>query len=373
MNVLITGPNGFIAKNLIMHLKHMTDEKITIFKFHRNSTDEELIEGIQASDFIFHLAGENRPNDDSAFTKTNVDLTRKLCDLASKHNPIPILFTSSTQATADNPYGKTKLAAEKLIEAYSKNNNVSATIYRLPNVFGKWSRPNYNSFVATLCHNIPRNIPVNIDDKSKTLKLGYIDDLIKDFIDLLQVKTSTTNCNRLEPNVTYNRTLGEIISLIDSYKETPISLQLPEASNGFERALYATYMSFIPKEQFSYPVVDYTDDRGSFYEVLKTQNNGQISISTTLPGITRGNHFHHSKIEKFLVVKGKALFKFRHMITEETIEILTTEKEKRFVEVPAGYTHSFQNTGEEDLVILLWANEVFDRTQPDTYTEEVTP
>lgn len=371
-NVLITGANGFIGKNLTVYLQYLAGMNVNILTYTRHTNPEDLRGLIQKSDFIFHLAGENRPDNTADFFTVNTELTQKICALCLQHNPVPIVFSSSLQSISDNDYGRSKREAEKILENYAREANVPVYLYRLPNVFGKWIRPNYNSFVATLCHNIINDLPYQIDDLNKSLTLVYIDDVIQAFaMHLKEPSTSPAAVNYLEIPIVYQKKISEIVNLLRKFKTIPENLTVPRASDGFVRALYAMYQSYLRPDQITYQLKNNADARGSFYEVFKTQDSGQVSISTTAPGITRGNHFHHTKNEKFLVVKGKAQFRFRHVLTNEEIEITTNASSRQVVEVPTGYTHNFTNIGDDELVMLLWANEAFDKEKADTYFMEV--
>lgn len=372
--VLITGANGFIGKNLTVYLRNLKYPKVNALTYTRGSSPDELSELVQRSDFIFHLAGENRPNNAEDFFTVNTQLTQKLCDLCLQHNPIPIMFSSSSQAACENDYGRSKRSAEKILEKYAANANMPVYIYRFPNVFGKWTKPNYNSFVATLCYNLTHNLPYQIDDPDKFITLVYIDDVIRAIVKHLEHPQDTAlspPVYYLEVPIFYQKKLSDVITILQKFNSISKNLIVPSGSDGFVKALYATYQSYLRTEKITYPLKNYSDDRGSFYEIIKTENNGQVSISTTAPGVTRGNHFHHTKCEKFLVVKGEARFRFRHVITNEEIEVITDESIKQIVEVPAGYTHNFTNIGDEELVMFLWANEAFDTEKPDTYYLEV--
>jgi len=362
MKILITGSNGFIAKNLIKHLKR--DEEIQVYLFNKNDSLTILEAYVKEVDFIYHLAGVNRPKNSSEFYEGNVDLTKYLIDILRKlKKKIPIIFSSSTQAILYNDYGKSKLAAEKIILNYSKEFQVKCYIYRLPNVFGKWCKPNYNSVIATWCYNISHNINVEISDSSYKMNLVYIDDVVNSFFKCL----SNEEAGYITIPIIYNKTLGEIKELLFSFKENRSSLVIPTVSSGFERVLYATYLSYLDINDFSYKLNGHKDDRGTFYEILKTQDSGQFSLSTTKAGITRGNHYHNTKNEKFLVVKGKAKIEFRHIFTDETITYEVSDKLIEIVEMIPGYTHNITNIGSEELLLILWANEQFDVNNPDTY------
>lgn len=370
ISVLITGANGFIAKNLIVHLNFKYKEKIKIFQMTRATSEKALIEMISKVNFIFHLAGENRPKTEEGFLEGNVLLTEKIIQLCVLYNKAPILYTSSTQAKLDNPYGISKHKAEKALMEYANTYSVHVSIFRLPNVFGKWAKPNYNSFIATLCHNISRNLPVNIVEADAQLKLVYIDDVVIEFMKFLE-ESNTKKIKEKIIEPVYIERLGDVVDKIYKFKETHETLVLQKSAMNFDRALSATYLSYFLENDFEYEVPEYLDARGSFYEIFKTEKNGQVSISTTKPGITRGNHFHHSKHEKFVVVKGKAIFRFRHLLTNRIVELEANDLTKKVIEVPTGYTHNFMNIGDEELIVLLWANEPFDRNKPDTYFLEV--
>ncbi len=371
MTVLVTGANGFIGKNLVVFLQHLTDIDINLLTYTRDNNPDDLLSLIKQCDLIFHLAGENRPDNVENFFVGNTQLTKRICELSLQHHPVPIVFSSTTQVSCDNDYGRSKREAEKILERYAIEAHMPVTIYRLPNVFGKWIKPNYNSFVATLCHNIIHGLNYQIDDSNKYLTLVYIDDVIESFAKQLKHKSAAGATQYLEIPVVYQKKLSDIVALLKTFRAVSENLIVPKASDGFVRALYAMYQSYLTPDQITYALKNHADERGSFYEVLKTQDSGQISISTTAPGVTRGNHFHHTKNEKFLVVKGTALFRFRHVMTNEEFEITTNEFSKQVVEVPTGYTHNFTNIGSDELIMLLWANEVFNQKQPDTYAMEV--
>ena len=365
--VLITGSNGFIAKNLIEHLKR--DENIKLYLYSKDDSISLLEAYIKEVDFIYHLAGINRPKNNDEFFTGNSELTKTIVDiLIQEKKSTPILLSSSIQALIDNDYGKSKLEAENHLLEYSKRTDGNVFIYRLPNVFGKWSKPNYNGVIATWCYNIANNLDIQVNDEKVELNLVYIDDVIKSFIKNLDMKTSS---KYLDIETIYKKTLGEIRDLLFAFKENRTSLVIPPVAFGFERALYATYLSHLATDNFAYTLKGHKDDRGTFYEILKTLDSGQFSLSTTAPGITRGNHFHHTKNEKFLVVKGEALIEFRHIVTNEIISYNVSDKEMQIVEMIPGYTHNIKNTGNEEMILVLWANETFDQNNPDTYFLEV--
>ena len=369
MNVLVTGSNGFIGKNLLERLSRVED--LTVSTFSREDALESLEKKVLEADYIFHLAGINRPENPEEFYEGNRDLTQRIVTAAKKSaKHIPILMTSSTQVERDNDYGKSKREGEVALEAYAKESDSVVYIYRLPNVFGKWSKPNYNTVIATWCHNATRDVPLQVNDESVELTLVYIDDVVNQFVKHLDENGQEGVVFGQIPPV-YKKTLGEIRDLLLAFKESRTELTVPRVGRGFERALYATYLSFFPTDKFSYELKGYEDDRGTFYEFVKTLDSGQFSISTTVPGITRGNHYHNSKNEKFLVIKGEASIKHRQIHGDEIIEYKVSDKKMEVVEMIPGYTHDITNTGDTEMVLLLWANEAFDRENPDTYFLEV--
>lgn len=368
MKVLVTGANGFIGKNLISFLSEK--KEIEIFTFSKDSTEEELIRYIENSDFIFHLAGVNRPKDKSEFAAINTGLTEKIVKLIKQSNKkIPIVLSSSTQVDLENEYGKSKLEAESLILNYSKEMNIPVYIFRMPNVFGKWTKPNYNSVVATFCHNIARSQPIQINDPNTEITLVYIDDLIYHFWNILSGQDTKNPFVELSPK--YKITLKDLADLLYSFRDSRKNLISERVGTGLTRALYSTYMSYLEPSSFVYEIPSYIDQRGVFVEMLKTKDSGQFSFFTAHPGITRGSHYHHSKSEKFLVIKGKAKFGFRHILTNERHEIFTSGEKFEIVETIPGWTHDITNIGNEEMIVMLWANEIFDRSKPDTYSQKV--
>lgn len=364
MKVLITGAHGFVGRNLAAHLRLQPD--LSIVEFTRSSSWSELQHSVSEIDFVFHLAGVNRPRELAEFKAGNVDLTRQLCELlATSGKNIPVVFASSIQAGTDNPYGASKREAEQTILDYANATGAAVAVFRLPNVFGKWCRPNYNSVVATFCHNIARNLPIRVDDPATALKLVYVDDVVTAFLEVLRQGVGG-ELFRSVP-VEYDITLGALADQLHAFRSSRESLVSEHVGVGLTRALYATYVSYLPKEQFAYEVPRYGDPRGEFVEMLKTPDAGQFSYFTAYPGITRGGHYHHSKTEKFLVIRGEAKFRFRHVITGETHEILTRGGTPQIVETIPGWTHDITNVGVEEMIVMLWANEIFDRLRPDTY------
>ena len=372
MKVLITGANGFLGKNLQLHLAERKDVEVVCFT--RNHDVAQLLELLQGVDFVFHLAGVNRPQDSQEFTSGNVDLTQALCQAVcvlaqSIGKKVPIICTSSTQAGCDNPYGQSKLAAEQVLQAATLSHGIPVHLFRLPNVFGKWCKPNYNSAVATFCHNIARELPIQVNAPAAPITLVYVDDVIARFVQLMDGSDATREPDGFATVVPqYTTTVGELARQIQAFKDSRTTLMTERAGAGLVRALYATYVTYLPVESFSYIVPQYADPRGMFVEMLKTPDCGQFSFFTAHPGITRGGHYHHSKTEKFLVIKGQALFKFRHMQTGQVHELVTTGDKSEIVETVPGWTHDITNIGADEMVVMLWANEVFDRARPDTFT-----
>lgn len=362
MNVLVTGAQGFIAKNLIVHLQENGYE---ILKFTRENSLEELHKMLLAADFIFHTAGVNRPNNIDEFYSGNTDLTKIICDfLSDNQKKTPIVYTSSIQALYDVDYGKSKKGAEGALLKLSEVNNNPVYIYRLANVFGKWARPNYNSAVATFCHNISHDLPIEIRDPDYKLELLYIDDVVASFLECLNNKI-TPGIITLKP---YEITLGELAKQLYKFCDSRNNHVTERVGNYLIRALYATYISYYDVKNFSYPLIKHEDPRGVFVEMLKTYDSGQFSFFTAHPGITRGGHYHHTKNEKFLVIKGQAKFGFRHIVSNEYHEKLTNGDNPEIVETIPGWAHDITNIGNEEMVVMLWANEIFDRENPDTKT-----
>jgi len=368
MRVLVTGANGFIGKNLMIHLKEYTDLKISTFL--KDEPLEALTEKVAASDFIFHLAGVNRPENEVEFQSVNADLTDFICKaIQTSGREIPILYTSSTQAKNDTLYGKSKHMAEETLRTFSSNHGNPTYIYRLPNVFGKWCRPNYNSVVATFCHNIARNLPIQVNDPKAVIQLVYIDDVVVDFLRIMDDLPPYDSNQTIQP--VYHIRVGQLADRLNIFKENRTSLVTESVGTGLTRALYATFMSYFPPKQFSYFLNRHEDSRGVFVEMLKTHDSGQFSYFTAHPGVTRGGHYHHTKSEKFLVIKGKARFGFRQIETGETYEYFTRGNSPEVVETIPGWAHDITNIGDDEMIVLLWANEIFDRKYPDTKTHTV--
>lgn len=371
MKVLITGANGFVGKNLKLRLSERQDVEVVCFT--RGHQPEQLPDLLEGVGFVFHLAGVNRPQDPKEFVTGNTDLTRVLCAAVAAAarkvgRKIPILHTSSTQAALDNPYGCSKRDAEAVLQAAGCDPLVPVHLFRLPNVFGKWCRPDYNSAVATFCHNIARGLPIQINDPQAVVTLVYVDDVLDRFLQLMDGADPAAGPAGFE-SITpqYTVTVGELARQLQAFRDSRGTLMTDRVGTGLVRALYSTYVSYLPVEAFAYEIPQHADPRGVFVEMLKTPDCGQFSYFTAHPGVTRGGHYHHSKTEKFLVIQGHARFRFRHMQTGQVHEVTTGGDVPRIVETVPGWTHDITNIGQNDLVVMLWANEVFDRARPDTY------
>lgn len=368
MQVLITGANGFVGKNLIAHLAERTD--INILPFTRDHEVSDLPSMLENVDFVFHLAGVNRPKDPVEFIQGNADLTTSLCEaISNTGRPIPLVYSSSIQAALDNPYGISKREAEEALFALNAKQGSPVFVFRLPNVFGKWARPNYNSAVATFCNNIAQDLPIQINNPSAQINLVYIDDVVNAFLTVLDGKSIEPGFANVQPQ--YQISVGALVEQIQAFKESRESLISEAVGTGLVRALYSTYVSYLKPEQFSYEVPKYGDSRGVFVEMLKTTNSGQFSYFSAHPGVTRGGHYHHSKTEKFLVIKGQACFRFRHIVTGQFYELFTSGETPEIVETTTGWTHDITNVGDDEMIVMLWANEIFDREKPDTYSMPV--
>jgi UDP-2-acetamido-2,6-beta-L-arabino-hexul-4-ose reductase len=368
MKVLVTGANGFIGKNLRLRLSELSG--VDILTFVHEDRRSKLDFALESADAIIHLAGVNRPASSDLFDQVNAGFTQEICDgLLALGKSIPLLFASSAQAELDNPYGRSKIAAEHAVEKLAYNNRNPVAIYRLPGVFGKWCKPNYNSVVATFCYNKANDLPVTINDPTANIRLVYIDDVVSDFLSLLTKSWSGVVRPVVAPE--YNINLGVLSEQIDAFKNCRSTLVSERVGAGLTRALYATYLSYLPTDRFAYDVPAYGDARGVFVEMLKTQDAGQFSFFTAHPGITRGEHYHHTKTEKFLVIKGHARFGFRHMLSDELHYLETKGEHPQIVETVPGWTHDIKNIGTEEMVVMLWASEVFDRANPDTIASKV--
>ena len=369
MKILVTGAKGFIGKNLIAELRNRKYDDI--FEFDKDTDLKLLDEYCKHSDFVFHLAGVNRPKEQSEFMEGNFGFTTVLLDTLKKYdNKCPIMISSSIQAELNNPYGESKKAGENLLFSYSEETSAKVLVYRFPNVFGKWCRPNYNSAVATFCHNISHNLPVQVNDASVLMNLVYIDDVVNELISALEGNENKPD-EFCEVPVVHTITLGEIVDMIYSFKTSREDKSVPDMSDSFTKKLYSTYLSYLPEDQFSYELKMNVDQRGSFTEFIKTPDRGQVSVNISKPGITKGNHWHHTKNEKFLVVSGKGVIRFRKIDSDEVLEYFVSGDKMEVVDIPTGYTHNIENLGDADMVTIMWANESFIPEKPDTYYLEV--
>jgi UDP-2-acetamido-2,6-beta-L-arabino-hexul-4-ose reductase len=363
--VLITGSEGFIGKNLRVTLQ--CREELRLICFDMQDDPSILPSLLDQADFVFHLAGVNRPQNPEEFQTGNAGLTDQICrHLSVGSRQVPIALSSSTQAALDNPYGASKRGAEDAVFAYGRRTGASVHVFRLPNVFGKWCRPNYNSGVATFCHNIAHDLSIQVNDPNVVMKLVYIDDVVRTFVDLLDGGVGMNEGFCIVQPV-HSVKLGEIVELIHSFRESRVQRNIPDMSNPFVKKLYSTYLSYLPKDQFSYPLKMNVDERGSFTEFIKTPDRGQFSVNISKSGITKGNHWHHTKNEKFLVVSGRGVIRFRRIGREEVIEYPVSAEKLEVVDIPTGYTHNITNTGETDMVTVMWVNEPFDPEKPDTF------
>lgn len=399
MNILVTGAKGFVGKNLVCNLQNIRDGKNRtrpnlfideIYEYDIDTDTDLLNTYCQKADFVFNFAGINRPKDTCEFMQGNFGFTSILLETLQKHgNTCPVMISSSIQATligrfAESDYGKSKLAGENLLFEYGEKNGVTALVYRFPNLFGKWCRPNYNSAVATFCNNIANDLPITINDRSTKLELLYIDDLIEEMLDALEGKPHRCDYNGLDPvfnesgkfccaPITHKITLGEIVDLLDSFKSQPHTLIMPEIPfNSFAKKLYSTYLSYLPEAAISFPLKMNVDDRGSFTELLKTSGCGQFSVNISKPGITKGQHWHNTKWEFFIVVSGQALIQQREIGSNKVLNFYVSGEKIEAVHMLPGYTHNIINLSDtQDLVTLMWANETFDPKHPDTFFEKV--
>lgn len=369
MKILVTGAKGFIGKNLIVELRNRNYNDI--FEYDKDTDPVLLDKYCNEADFVFHLAGINRPQEESEYMKGNYGFTSLLLETLKKyHNTCPIMISSSIQAELDNPYGRSKKAGEDLLFEYSKETGSKVLIYRLPNVFGKWSRPNYNSVIATFCYNISHDLPIQVNDPSVVMTLVYIDDVVNELINALEGNENRTGNFCIVP-VFHTITLGKIVDLLYSFKKSREERSIPDMSDDFTKKLYSTYLSYLPSNQFSYNLKMNIDHRGSFTEFIRTPDRGQISVNISKPGITKGNHWHHSKNEKFLVVSGNGIIRFRRVDSDQVIEYYVSGDKMEVVDIPTGYVHSISNIGNTDLITIMWANEPYDADRPDTYYTEV--
>ena len=380
MKILITGAKGFVGRNLVEALKNIRDGKdkthnltsdLVIYEYDVDTKESLLEEYCKNADFVFNLAGVNRPENEEDFIKGNFGFASNLLNTLEKYNnSCPVMLSSSIQASLDNPYGKSKKAGEDLFFEYSKRTGAKVLVYRLPNVFGKWCRPNYNSAVATFCHNIAHDLPITVNDRNYMMTLVYIDDVINELINALCKKENKKD-DFCEVGVVHKITLGEIVDLLYSFKESRKNLSLLNTGDEFSNKLYATYLSYLPCDSFSYPLKMNCDERGSFTEIIRTLDRGQFSVNISKPGITKGNHWHNTKNEKFVVVSGKGVIRFRKIGEEKVYEYFVSGDKVEVVDIPTGYTHNIENLGDTDMVTFMWANECFNPDKPDTFFEEV--
>lgn len=385
-NILITGAGGFIGKNLVETLRNVRKDTHIMLLDIENTLDE-IRNLVSAADFVFHLAGVNRPQSLEEFTTGNVGFTEYLIALLEDRwhetgRSVPLMVSSSIQAKLDNPYGLSKRQAEEAVFAYGDRTGASVYVYRFPNVFGKWSRPNYNSAVATFCHNVAHGLPITVNDPSVVMSLVYIDDVVAELLCALDGQPTYGN----DPDeageasearafcsvpVVHSATLGWIADTIRSFPGTREARSVPDMGDAFTSKLYSTYLSYLPEDKFAYPLKMNIDARGSFTEFLRTPERGQVSINISKPGIVKGNHWHHSKNEKFLVVQGQGVIRFRKIDSDKVIEYFVSGEKLEVVDIPTGYTHNIENLGETDMVTVMWVNEAFDPEKPDTWAEEV--
>lgn len=369
MKVLITGSNGFVGKNLVEFLKTKNDLELLLYD--RDNTLKDLELFCKECDIVVNLAGVNRTSDASQFVKGNLGVVEDVVDCLIKSNNIcPIIYSSSIQAELDNDYGKSKKMGEDFLLKYSKENNVPVYIYRFTNLFGKWSVPNYNTVIATFCYNVARGLDIQVNDPNKQLTLAYIDDVVAELYNAIKGRPSM-NDQFCEVKKVYTKTLGEIADLIKMFKQTRDNLTTINTADEFEKKLYSTYLSFLPEDAFAYPLINHIDERGSFTELIRTNNAGQFSVNIAKPGVVKGNHWHNTKNEKFIVVKGNAEICFRQPFSNEVIKYKVSGDKIEVVDIPCGYTHNIKNIGQTDLVFFIWCNECFDKDNPDTYYLEV--
>lgn len=382
MNILVTGARGFVGRNLISQLHNIREGKaknyalspnLNVFEYDIDSNPAELDIYCKEADFVFNLAGVNRPKDQSEFMKGNFGFATTLLDTLKKYgNTCPVMISSSTQAALDNPYGESKRAGEQLMFDYALETGAKVLVYRFPNVFGKWCRPNYNSAVATFCNNIAHNLPIQVNDPKVIMNLVYIDDVVDELIAALSGQENREGDYCVVSTV-HTATLGEIVDLLYSFKESRNNLSVPCLANAFTKKLYSTYLSYLPTDEFNYPLKMNIDERGSFTEIIRTHDRGQFSVNISKPHIIKGNHWHHTKNEKFVVVSGRGIIRFHNMNEPdaEVIEYFVSGEKMEVIDIPTGYTHNIENLGDTDMVTFMWCNECFDPDKPDTYFEKV--
>ncbi|BCJ94682.1 capsular polysaccharide biosynthesis protein Cap8F [Anaerocolumna cellulosilytica] len=370
MKILVTGSSGFLGKNLIARLEAQKEENHIIYKYDVDTSKEHLNEYAKDCEFVFYFAAIHRPKKEEEFHQINVLLFEDLINLLEKNqNNCPILYTSSIQAVQNTEYAKSKREAEDLLKNHGEKTGSKAIIYRLTNTFGKWAAPNHHSVVATFCNNITRELEIEIDNPGQPMNFYYIDDVIDSFISHLyrDMAPASDGFYHLDKKYLYTTTLKELADKLRAFHDSRLTLTLPDMADSFTKKLYSTYLSYIPIHTFHYPLTMHADDRGSFTEIFKTPERGQFSVNVIKPGIKKGEHYHNTKCEKFLVVSGRALIQFRKIDSEEIMNYYASSEELEVIDIPVGYTHNIMNIGEEDLVTLIWANEVFNKENPDTY------
>ena len=383
MKILVTGARGFVGRNLVSQLRNIRDGKIKnhvlsgtdleIFEYDVDTDPSLLDDYCRQADFVFNLAGVNRPKDQAEFMKGNFGFASTLLDTLKKHgNACPVMISSSTQAALDNSYGESKRAGEELMFSYARETGAKVLVYRFPNVFGKWCRPNYNSAVATFCHNIAHGLPIQVNDPNVVMHLVYIDDVVEELIGALSGQEHRQG-DYCEVPVVHTVTLGRIVELLYGFKESRNTLGIPDLGDAFTKKLYSTYLSYLPEDAFGYPLKMNVDARGSFTEIIRTSDRGQFSVNISKPHIIKGNHWHHTKNEKFLVVSGRGVIRFRNMNDPngKVLEYFVSGDKLEVIDIPTGYTHNIENLGDTDMVTFMWCNECFDPERPDTYFEEV--
>lgn len=366
--VLVTGAEGFLGRNLVVALRRIPE--VEVLGFDRNESGADLARFSAECDVVFHVAGVNRPERVEEFEEGNADLSRRLVDLLlARGRKVPLVLSSSTQAALDNPYGRSKLGAEEAVRRYGASSGAPALVYRLPGLFGKWSRPNYNAVVSTFCHNVARGLPVVVRDPAHQVELAYVDDVVAEFLRALDPARPVPAAPSVQP--VFRVTLGELVRRIEAIRDIRDTLTLPDLSDGLTGRLYPTYLSYLPEDAFAYQPLVRRDQRGALVELLKSPTFGQIFVSRSNPGVVRGHHYHDTKIEKFCVVQGRAAICFRNVLGGEVIRYEVGGEEMKVVDIPPGYTHSIENLGEGEMVTLFWSSEVFDPSRSDTFPEKV--
>jgi UDP-2-acetamido-2,6-beta-L-arabino-hexul-4-ose reductase len=371
--VLVTGANGFIGRNLVAHLARVDD--CEVLRYDLENDEAELRDWLGQADVVFHLAGVNRPQHIDEYESGNAGLTSRICEMLCQSGRTPkIVMSSSIQAEQDNPYGVSKRRAEEALTTFSRSTGAPVSIYRLRNVFGKWCRPNYNSVTATFCHSIAHDLPISISDPRREIDLVYVEDVVARFVEELQDAAGGTPDGFARDTIPSTRiSLGELAGRIQAFHEMKANLMVPDFADRFNRCLYATYLSYVEPASLEYGLTVRADSRGSLAEFVKSHHFGQVFVSRTYPGITRGNHYHHTKTEKFLVLAGTALIRLRHIEGNDVVEHHVRGEDYRVVDIPPGHTHSITNAGDDEMITLFWASEVFDPDRPDTYYLDVAP